>query len=288
MSDRNGPDLSAVLAASSGAPAPGHAEPGRHDGSAAPPRHVLMVGAVGRLGAAVLEQLLREGGFDGVAVLAKRPVGVALAGLRVVQQAQQPQQGVGPRIEPLTLGTDTAVLVLDKSRSRHGREAAFVQADETGLPDLAAALHAAGVQRLVLVVPHAPGLLPAALRAGLATRQEHDVASLGFEQLVLVRPALASAASPASGQGWLNRLAGVLLAQLHWMVPQREQPLRPQRVAEAVARLAHQLPLARPGTRVLGPEGLWAWAQPTGGEAWLQAWLSDQPLPSLSGPRQRW
>ena len=154
------------------------------------------------------------------------------------------------------------------------------------LPRLAAALHALGVQRLLLVLPHAPGLLPQALRAGLATLDEQAVAALGFAQLVLVRPARQAAAGDRS-TGLLPRVARAALAQLHWMVPQREQALRPAKVARFVADLALALPAMASGTRVVPPEMLWDWAQPGAGPAVLQAWLQGRPGPVLRNPVPR-
>lgn len=249
---------------------------------AAPPGPLLVAGAVGRLGAAVLEALLRSGRHRPVVVLASRPIEVAMAGLRI---------GVLPgpdALPPLPAATDTAVVVIDQPASRHGREAALLAPTPAQLPALGERLRAAGIRRLVLVLPHQPTLLPPALRAGLASLEEGALAAQGFEQLVLVRPARAAGGPGAPVRSLPARVARALLAQLHWMVPQREQPLRPQKVAEAIAALVLALPAARAGTRVWTPEALWDWAQPGGGERWLVAWLGDQPLPAVQAARQRW
>ena len=246
------------------------------------PCPVVVAGGVGRLGSAVLEAVLRSGRHQPVVVLARQPIEVAMAGLRVGLM------GEGSTLPPLPPGTETAVVVIAQAHSRHGREAALLAPVPADLAALGRQLHAAGVRRLVLVLPHLPGLLPAALRAGLATLEETALAALGFEQLVLVRPARAATGGAAARLSWPARLARALLAQLHWMVPQREQPLRPQKVAEAVAALVQALPGARSGTRVWTPEALWDWAQPGGGQAWLTAWLTDQPLPTVQVPRARW
>ena len=86
---------------------------------------------------------------------------------------------------------DTAVVVFDRARHANGREAAFGHPQPADLPALATQLRQVGVTSLVVVVPHAPGLLPQALKAGLATLDEGAVAALGFAHLVFMRSAQA-------------------------------------------------------------------------------------------------
>jgi hypothetical protein len=232
---------------------------------AASRRRVLVVGGGGRLGSAVLESVLAEHRFDRVGVLA-HPVAPEPAALAA-------------------FGADTALLVFDTERHANGREARFVHPQPAELLPQAQLLLAAGVRRLVVVVPHQPALLPGALRAGLATLDETAVAALGLSHLVFMR--MAQAGGRAAAGSMLQRLALGLLSQLHWMLPQREQPLRAVQVARFVAELAVALGSAPPGTRVLGPEGLWDWSRPEGGAAWLQAWLGGRVLPVVPQPRAR-
>ena len=182
------------------------------------------------------------------------------------------------------------MLVFDRERAtRHGRERAFFRPQPADLAPLGAWLLAAGVRRLVVVMPHAPALLPQALRLGLASLDEQALAALDFEHLVFVRPTRDGMALPvAQPAGWGHRVARGLLSQLHWMVPQREQPLRAQRVAQFVTDLARSLPASPPGTRVVPPELLWHWAQPGGGEPVLAAWLLGQAPPARTVPAARW
>lgn len=246
-------------------------------------RHLLIAGAAGPLGSAVLERALADSSWALVSALVTRPLEVAMRGLRAVQ--------VPPALDapPERAGRpETAVIVFDRERSRHGREAAFLRPDPPMLAPLARWLRAAGVQQLVLVLPHAPALLPQALRAGLASLDEHAVAALGFEHLVIVRPSRVDAPDADASPSLLQRLASAMLSQLHWMVPQRDQPLRREKVAEFVIQLARLLAAAPPASRVAPPELLWDWAQPEGGTALLQAWLRDGRLaPAAHLPRPR-
>jgi hypothetical protein len=65
-----------------------------------------------------------------------------------------------------------------------------------------------------------------------------------------------------------------MLSQLHWMIPQREQPVRPETVAKVAAALAAQLAEAAPGTRVVPAALLWQAAQQrTDAATVVRAWL---------------
>lgn len=231
-----------------------------------------MVGAGGALGAAVLEQALGAGLFAQVVVLADEPIAPALRGFVAVDRAAL--EGGGVR-------ADTAFVVFDRARGRHGREDAFHRPDPIVLPALARLLHGrCGVARLLLVLPHAPALLPQALKAGLASLDEQAVAATGFEQLVILRPS--QQAADGSTRSLPQRVAQGMLAQLRWMIPQRDQPMRPGKVAALALEIARALPHARGGTRVAPPELVWQAAQPQQDvaalvQAWLKGGTADNP-----------
>lgn len=242
--------------------------PGQPSGrfAAALPR-VLVLGGGGALGARVVERLLAGRRFQAVGVWTVQPLRAALRGL--VPLADADWAG---------FGAHTAVVVFDRMRHANGREVAFGRPQPDDLPTLAARLRSQGVSALVVVVPHAPGLLPQALKRGLASLDEGAVAALGFAQLVFMRlaqaglPAATSASAP-------TRLARWLLGQLHWMVPAGDQPVRIDTVARVAARLALALPQATPGTRVLPPEVLWAAAQTPDSDKVVDDWLAGRSLP---------
>ncbi len=238
-------------------------------------QRVLVLGGGGALGSRVVERLLAGHRFRAVGVWTVQPLQVALRGLVPLADADW----AGFR-------ADTAVVVFDRARHANGREAAFGQPQPAQLPALAARLRALGVTALVVVVPHAPGLLPQALKAGLASLDEGAVAALGFAHLVFMRAAQAGSAADARGTA-PERLARWMLGQLHWMVPQADQPVRTDTVARVAARLALVLTQAAPGTRVLPPDVLWAAAQQPGSDAVVDAWLAGQAMPGASAV-QRW
>lgn len=242
-------------------------------------RSLLVAGGGGALGSAVLERALGSRRFAPVTALCVRPMGVALQGLQVHPVPASDPYGATPP------AADTAIVVFDRERGRHGREAAFLRPEPSALPALARWLHAGGTRRLVVVLPHAPSSLPQALRLGLASLDEQAVAALGLEQLVFVRSA--GATGPVRLRGSLQRLAHALLSQLHFMVPQREQPVRPVKVAEFALALAASLDTAPPGTRVAPPELVWLSAQ-VGATAVVSAWLEGGPLPQARVSPRRW
>ena len=238
---------------------------------AAPPllrrQTALVVGAGGTLGSALLAEALVGGRFQRVAALVAGPLSSAMRGFDALPAAALD--------DPRPLAAELAFIVFERARHSNRRDEAFVQPDPAELPDLAQRLHARGVRRLLVVLPHAPALLPSALKAGFASLAEGAVAALGFEQLVFVRAAQAGGGA-AQGTG-LERFARWWLSQLRWMVPAQEQPLRAVRLAALVVRLAQQLPAAPPGTRVLAPERLWQAAQagPEAADAVLSDWLGQ-------------
>lgn len=256
-------------------------------GAGAGARRVLLLGAGGPLGSAVMEQVLGSSAWRGVATLVTQPMAVALRGLEAWPVAAD-FMAAPPQLPWVP---DTAVLVFDRERGgrhgRPGREAALWRPDPATLTALGRWLRGAGVRQLLVVLPHAPGLLPQALRAGLASLDEAALAALGFEHLVLVRPARQGGGEMATGTA-LQRLGIHLLRQMQWMVPQRQQALRPARVAAFVAALARALPGVPPGTRVVAPELVWDWAQPGGGAPVLDAWLHGRTLPAVAGASPRW
>jgi hypothetical protein len=203
-----------------------------------------------------------------VSVLVTQPVQAALRGLVPVMWGDPAATG---------LQDHTAVVVFDRERVANGREEAFFKPRPEQLPELAAWLQARGVRHLLVVMPHAQATLPDALKRGLANLDEHAVAQLGFEHLVLMRSAQAAGAVRHAQAA--QRLAHWMLSQLQMMVPQRERPVRALKVAQLAAQLAAQLPGSAPGTRVVPPELVWEAAQASNVNTLVAQWLNGQSLP---------
>ena len=223
----------------------------------------LVVGGGGALGSALLGEALVAGRFQRVAAVITAPLASTVRGFDPLPVAAL--QAGDAR------GAEVAFVVFERTRHSNGRDDAFLQPVPEDLLPIATALRAGGVRRLVVVVPHAPALLPQALKAGFASEDEGAVAALGFEHLVFLRAAQAGTA--AVGGSRLQRFAAWWLGQLVLMVPTREQPVRAVQLAALVVQLARLLPSATPGTRVVPQELLWQASQ-ADAEAVLGAWLA--------------
>ena len=237
---------------------------------------LLVLGGGGVLGAALLARALACGRFARVQAVVDKALASALRDFEPLPAAR-----LGGRLR-----ADTAVIVFERARRSNGRDEAFMQPQPAQLVQRAEQLRAGGVRRLLVVVSHAPALLPQALRQGFASIDEGRVAAMGFEQLLFVRSAQSLA--PAGAAVWSQRLAAAWWSQLAWMVPQSEQPVRAVRVAELAVELAWRLADAPPATRVLAPELLRQAAQAEDGGALLSAWLDGAPLPRATASVQRW
>ena len=223
---------------------------------------LLVAGAGGPLGRAVLQHALAGGRYAAVSVLTRAPLQSGLRGLRAL--AHDVAAATPIRAE-------TAVVVFDRGRDFHGRDAAYHLPEPAELPALARRLRAGGARTLVVMEPVAPSLLPQALQHGLATLDEQAVSACGFERLLFVRPTQEAAAVALPGAP--QRLARWMLSQLRYMIPAREQPVRADSVAAFVFEVLRQWPDAPSGTRVAPAPLLWQAAQAAGPEPVVRDWL---------------
>jgi hypothetical protein len=245
---------------------------------AAKPR-LLVAGATGVLGNEVLRRLAGSGRYAHTEVLATEAMATGLSGVGIaLTGAPLPIEQWPARPLP----AHTGLIMFEPPRMYYGRERTLWTPEPSQLPALAQWLRRCGVQTLVVVVPHATGRLPDALKRGLANLDEQAVAALGFERLLLVRSA--RKAQDAAGKNALERLAAWMLSTLRFMIPQAEQPVRPAKLAEFVDAVLQVLP---PGTHVAAPELLWQANQSSGGRfgggdmhGVVQAWLAAARNPA--------
>jgi hypothetical protein len=211
---------------------------------------LLIAGATGALGNEVLRRLAGSSMYCVTQVLAREPI---TEGLRRVQTLLVPSDAPAdwPRAQ-----ADVGVVLFDPPRLFYDRERALWTPAPEQLPELARWMLASGVTTLAVVLPHAPGRLPEALKRGLASLDEHAVASLGFERLLILRSARQPAAAPRERA--LQRLAHWMLGIFKYMVPSADQPVRAVKVAELLALALRSAP---PGIHVAPPELVWEAAQ---------------------------
>ena len=217
--------------------------------SAEKPR-LLIAGATGVLGNEVLRRLVGSGDYGVAQVLAREPITAGLRGVRTTLVPSEAPQDWPPA------AADVGVVLFDPPRMFFERERALWTPAPAQLLPLARWLRAGGVRTLAVVLPHAPGQLPEALKRGLATLDEQAIAGLGFERLLILR----SAQKPPQVREprLLARLAHWMLGIFRYMVPSAEQPVRAVKVAEL---LSVALRLAPPGIHVAAPELVWQAAQ---------------------------
>jgi hypothetical protein len=232
---------------------------------AGPPRaakaRVVVIGAGGALGNELLRRVLGLQLFERVEILAREPITPGLREVDVRLVAAEPPDWARGE-------TDVGIVLFDPPRLFHQRERALFAPSPSQLPELAAWLRASGATTLAVVLPHAPGRLPEAVKRGLASLDEQALAALGFERLLIVR----SAQAPARGRspGMLAALARWMLGVAKYMIPSSEQPVRAVKVAQFVTAA---LQLAPAGIHIAAPETVWRAAQGDA-RAVVREWLN--------------
>jgi hypothetical protein len=210
------------------------------------PRNALALGMVGALGEELLAGLVGGSRYATVHVAVEQWIGSAAA-----------------RFKPWIPGQ--GVVVADDAYICITGPETFVPAatpmQRVGPADVARAARTArdcGATRLVLVSP-----LPALLQMNaashtLSSAAEVELAELGFETLLVIRPTVDAA--HASG-GWLPGLVRTFTRMvLEVMLPQRLQALRARTAAAAIL---HAVERAGPGIHVLGAAELTAIVEET-------------------------
>ena len=214
------------------------------------PAGLVRAGAGGALGNEVVRRMVGLGRFDNTEVLAREPIRPGLRGVTVrLVERDDPAAWV-----PTSAGT--AVVLFDPPRLFYQRERALWTPRPEQVPALAQWLRRSGVGTLAVVMPHAQGRLPEALKRGLANLDEQALAALGFDRLLIIRSAQAPGAPPPAGR--LEAVARWMLGIFRYMLPGSEQPVRAVKVAQF---LAAALQLAPPGIHVAAPQTVWQAAQ---------------------------
>lgn len=205
------------------------------------PRRLLLAGAVGRTGEALLNEALGRGAWDEVVVLAEAGATMSL-GVRGLALA--PLDALPPIVDACLLPTTDPQS--PGARSFHGRDAPFAAVDPLALPRVAAAIAAAGGRRVALVHPLPVWQQLSRLHLGLAGEAELAIARLPFESVTVLRP-VAPSGSP--GAAWLQRVAGVYLSLQFLMAPRSLPTLTSAQIARLVVDALRD---ARPGVSVVG------------------------------------
>lgn len=215
------------------------------DHAPASSRTALLAGATGLVGHALLPLLLAGKRYRRVHVLLRRKV----PGLETGRKLQVHQIDFAhpatrlPKVDDVFIALGTTIKVA-------GSEAAFRQVDFDLVVNVARAARAAGARRLAVVSALGADAKSRVFYNRVKGEMEAAVARLGYESVVIARPALllgdrAALGQPVRrGERWAERLLG----PMGWLVPGAVRPIPARAVAAALLDATHA---ARPGIRVL-------------------------------------
>jgi hypothetical protein len=173
-------------------------------------RTLYIAGATGKFGEALIAQAVAHAQVAGVLVAVEQSLPSTEAKVTPLTGAQLPTN------------IDAAVLVVSDAASGltfYGRDAIYTRVTSSNLLAQAQALRAACVRRLALVEPMDFWQQPESVRGLLASHDELAISMLGFESLLVVRPARVED-KPAAGSR-LQRVVDLYLRQFRWLAPVR-------------------------------------------------------------------
>ncbi len=205
----------------------------------APRRTALLLGAGGRLGERMLDQMLGQAEYERVYAWSRQPVNGTVLKLVSVDT-------------PDALRADDVYCIIGSSDDMSRHTGVYHTISEDDILALAQQVLANGARRFVLVTPISAFVQPAALHSKLQNIQELDLAALPFESLVIVRPSTWSMAQ--RHDGWFTRMMRGAIDQVTYtMAGKRNMPMTAQRVAQVT--VAHAV-AAGPGLTILEPDHL--------------------------------
>lgn len=204
-------------------------------------RSVLLAGATGLVGRALLARLMRPG--RAVDLLVRRPVDGLPPGARVhvVDFAGLP--------DPLP-AADDVFIALGTTIKAAGSRSAFRAVDLDAVVATARSARAAGATRLGVVSAHGADRNSRLFYNRVKGEMEEAVCALGFKSVVMARPSLLLGDRAALGQPerpgevWAARLLGPAIR----LVPRAVRPIAATDVAAALIAAVEE---GRPGARVL-------------------------------------
>ena len=192
-----------------------------------PVRRALVAGVIGRLGEALLTELLARGGYDEVVALAEQALNLGVNKLSVSSLDNLPE------IDDLfiVLGGDD----FSRQPSFHGRDAPFVNVDSYNALKIA---QRADARRVVLISSSSAWQQFGPLNQGLTSPLERELAALNCRRLLVLRPIHES---KRAGMNLMQRFVNVYLSIQMLMVPRSVPTLTSEQLARAaVALLADQ------------------------------------------------
>lgn len=215
------------------------------------PRRVLIAGATGRFGEALLNEAIARRtllGFDEVVALSEAAASMSFG---VAGLAMAPISAL-PRIDAVivSLSDDRD----EGARSFHGRDAPFVLVDPPRALSVASAAIAAGAQRVLLVHPLPAWQQLSGLHQGLVGEVELQLSALPCRSVLMMRPL---AQSRTTGGNLLQRIAQVYLSLQMLMMPRSMPHHTSAQLARAVMGQLKESP--GPGVSAMGAADIQTW-----------------------------
>ena len=214
----------------------------------ASPVNLLLVGATGAVGQAVLRQALSEERITRIVAPTRRPLQAAVAGGErllnpVIDFARLPEEAAWWKVDAVVCSLGTTIKVA-------GSQAAFAAVDRDLPIAFARLAREAGATRYAL-----NSSLGASARGSFYLRTkaeaEQGIIDLGFASTTIVRPSLIDTERQDAR---LGEQAGLLFAQvLRPLIPRRYRAVSPEAIAAALLRGVLD---GRPGTTAVESDAL--------------------------------
>jgi len=209
-----------------------------------------VAGAAGRLGEALLSEVVSSPRYRGVTVLTGGRLASTVSGLEGVSladlQATASHDDAAPELDVFVCWGDVNDPL---GRSHNRRDAIYAEvSDAAALRAIAAAACRLGARRLLLLAPLLAWQQVSAAGRMLPEAMEMELARLPIPTIVIVRPTTELQRAAPAGASRMQRFARFYLSQLRFMLPAVTHSLRSTDIARAA--LSIMADANRPGLAV--------------------------------------
>lgn len=213
-------------------------------------RRALVAGAAGRLGEALLSEVVSSRRYGKVTVLTEGLLGSTVSGLDGM-----PLSDLRPPSDPTVASQELDVFVCwgDPSdpmgRLQNRRDAIYAEiSDAASLRAVAAAAGALRARRLLLLAPLMAWQQVSAAGRMLPEAMELELAALPIPTIVILRPTTEQRGAAPAGATRMQRFVRFYLSQLRFMLPAVTHSLRSTDIARAALSIMGEAD--RPGLAV--------------------------------------
>lgn len=198
-------------------------------------RIALVAGATGRLGEALLAEVISSGRYQRVIVLTERPLTSAVRGLsgRSLAELQSPAELGTVRTTALDVFACWGDPEDPFGRAANRRDAAYASLIGTdALREVSAAAARLRAERFLVLAPLIAWQQVSAAGRMLPEAMEMDFARLPIRSVIIMRPTVETQYSRSGGTR-MQRFVRFYLSQLRFMLPAATQALRSTDIARA-------------------------------------------------------